>query len=249
MKAIARDPEQRFQKAEELEDALVSLMQRSGEIDISHWMQQVAAAGDDLAASPTRGKSVPNIMMASPIGGASSGSKISASKVPTEEAATKVEEPATTDATKETGTGLSKTQDPLETAPKSGGNKKLIYAAAAAAVVVLGIIGASSMKSGGGDATKDNVKPPVVPATSVTVSTTTAETATTAPLPATPESATPKPDAGTAATTAPVGKPAPQPIVAAPRPTPQPTPAAQPSAKPAASTMVNGRPITTALPF
>jgi serine/threonine-protein kinase len=255
MKAIARDPEQRFQKAEELEDALVGLMQRSGEIDVSHWMQQVAAANEDLNASPTRAKSIPNIMIASPVGSAS-GSRISTSKVPAETAATKIEEPATTDATKETGTGLSKTQDPLESAPKSSGNKKLIYAAAAAAVVILGIIGASSMKSGGGDASKDTVKPPVVPATSVTVATTTAETPTPPPSATTTEAAvTPKADAGTTATTAPatapVAKPATQPIVAAPRPTPQPTPAPQqqPSTKPAGSTMVNGRPITTALPF
>lgn len=248
MKAIARDPDHRFQKAEELEDALVGLMQRSGEIDISHWMKQ-SGGREDLNASPTRAKSIPDIMIASPVGDSKVPSELPPTVAAKDPAKETSKEPG-----KETGTSLSKTQDPLEPAPKPSNNRTLIYAAAAAAVVIVGIIGATSMR-GSGDTTKtDNTtSKPVVPATSVT----TVETAKPPPSAPATESATPATvDAGGTVTSATVKQPT-HPVVVGggPRPTPavQPTPAPQPqqqpSTKPASSTMVNGRPITTALPF
>ncbi|MFO0737402.1 MAG: serine/threonine-protein kinase [Labilithrix sp.] len=248
MKAIARDPDQRFQKAEDLEDALVGLMQKSGEIDISHWMKQ-SNGREDLNASPTRAKSLPEIIIASPV--------VGDSKIPTEPPPKVEEKTAGKESPgKETGTSLSKTQDPLEQAPKPSNNRKLIYAAAAAAVVIVGIIGVSSMKGNETAKTDPTAKVDTKPATSGASTETAAPPPTAPPATNTGDSATPTAtaDAGATATTATTPKPVfvnnprPQPV-AQPTPAPGPAPAQQPSTKPASSTMVNGRPITTALPF
>ena len=239
MKAIARDPDHRFQKAEELEDALVGLMQKSGEIDISHWMKN--ASREDLGASPTRAKSMPEILISSPITGVS--------KPPPEVTPAA---PVTTSATsenkvgKETGTSLSKTQDPLEPAPKAAGSKKVLYAAAAAAAVVIGII---AVKGAGGGSTADTGKtdkPETKAATSLTqpIDTVPVKTVPSA-VPSSGDSATPAAavDAGAtpAVTTA---KPIVAPI-ARPQPGPAPAPAQQPTTKPTGAASVGGRAIST----
>lgn len=245
VKATARDPDARYQKAEDLEDALVGLMQKSGEIDISQWMKDTGGRGGELGASPTRAKSIPDIIVASPV--------VGDSRVPTEPPPqVKSVTPAAPAVGKDTGTSLSKTQDPLVPAPAAGGSRKVIYAGVAAAVIVVGIFGASRMT--GGEPSKPDPKlatsaietaspTPVVPSQKPTA-TSTGETlaaagdagAAATPEPTKPVVANPSPN------------PRPVPVTAhAPAPGPSPAVPAQPSAKPATApapaTSVGGRTI------
>ncbi|MBX3226197.1 MAG: serine/threonine protein kinase [Labilithrix sp.] len=250
VKATARAPEARYQTAAELEEALIGWLQKNGG-QAGDWATDTGGRGLDLTASPTRGKSLPEILITGETPNAP------ATTTGANQTDASVSPPATVG--KETSTSLSKTADPLKEsagAPPNGSKKKLVYAGAAAALAVIGVIGISTMRGPG----TTEVKPDPKTASSGMQ---TADTATTADSVNTAGTAAPKPsetapamdtgdsattaaaDAGATATSATAGtKPA-----FTHRPAPGPAPAAQPATKPttpaSAQTSVGGRTIRT----
>lgn len=239
LKAMARAPEARFQTAAEFESALIGWLQQAGDA-ASDWLTDTGGRGLDLAASPTRGKSIPEILVASPLG---------QSTTPTAPVA--VKETGANEAVRDTSTSLSKTADEAksEAAKPQPSSKKFVYIGAAAALLVVGIIGASKLGGGNTTDTKPDVKqatsnvvpqpttPPSVPAVDTAKPTPSDSAATTAATP----------DASTADTTpAPTTKP----VIGGglPRPHPTATPTAKPTGTPTpppSGTSVGGRTIRT----